>query len=266
MYLIYDTETNKLGADACAVEVGAILLGPGFEVEDVYQTVVQLPPGATIDPRATAVHGYTDAMVKEGAAPAQVFERLYDMSRRAQWAIAFNNKFDIPVLGNLIKGYHPLRGLNHFCLMLGMTPVMKMPGFKRNEYRWPNLQVAHVWATGYSFDKAHSALADVEATARVLQWYVQKVGQLRPNNQQVEIEMRVLSKPYVGSSPVGSSPMDTNGVDVGSSPSDGGPAWDGPRDLDGDLVLGAVGAPVAPAPAPNPVCQVADPAQTLLPL
>jgi len=257
MYLIYDTETNKLGADACAVEVGAILLGPGFEVEDIYQTVVQLPPGATIDPRATAVHGYTDAMVKEGAAPAQVFERLYAMARRAQWAIAFNNKFDVPVLGNLVKGYHPLRGLNHFCLMLGMTPVMKMPGFKRNEYRWPNLQVAHVWATGYSFDKAHSALADVEATARVLQWYVQKVGPLRPNTQQMEVELRVMSKPYVGSSPpntdncLSSSPPS----EVGSSPTSAAVV------RGGDLVL-----EVGPAPAPNPVCQVVDPAQTLLPL
>lgn len=196
MYLIYDTETNKLGADACAVEVGAMLVDGAFNVLDTYETLVQLPPGAVLDPRATAVHGIEQRDLDTfGALPAQVFDRLAALASQAQWCVAYNNQFDLRVLGNLQPARHPFiapprPAPAQFCLMLAMTDICKIKGFKY-KYKWPNLQQAHAHCFGVGFSAGHEALADVAASVRILKWYREHMGELSCNNEPVWAEVRL---------------------------------------------------------------------------
>jgi hypothetical protein len=56
------------------------------------------------------------------------------------------------------------------CAMLKCTDIVKMPPKRRGDiYGWPKLIEAHRFFFKEDFEKEHDALADVRATARVMQ-------------------------------------------------------------------------------------------------
>jgi len=260
MYLIYDTETNKLGADACAVEVGAMLVDGAFNTVEVYETLVQLPPGAVLDPRASAVHGIEQRDLDTfGVLPAQVFDRLAALAAQAQWCVAYNNQFDLRVLGNLQPARHPFiapprPAPAQFCLMLAMTDICKIKGFKY-KYKWPNLQQAHAHCFGVGFSAGHEALTDVAASVRILKWYREHVGELSCNNEPVwaEVRLAVESSPAsaLAAAPpmVAGSPLLAGSVAVAHGALAGSASVAGSRLGSGHLVAGAGPAQAAPSGA-----------------
>ena len=183
MYFIYDTETSGVGPTAHLMQVGAAMLDSALNEVGSYSTMVQLPDGCEIHPKALEAHGLTRARVNAegvnaavalGALRALVLGAHAGAPGPAALAIAFNNKFDIAMLEAMSIRYkvqNPLDGLGHLCMMSKMTDICKLPGKWRGSYKWPNLQEAYMYCYGRPFEGAHDALADVRATAAVWRWY-----------------------------------------------------------------------------------------------
>lgn len=181
MYLIYDTETNGLDAPVHIMQLGAVLLGPDFRELETFDTLVALPDGVEVHPKAQAAHGLTAGAVSTGAPPQTALSRLRALAQNAQWAVAYNNTFDVSVIRDSavrLGVEDPFGPLAHFCMMRAMTPVLQLRGFKPGKFKWPRLMEAHQFALREGFDMAHSAIEDVRATGRVLEWYVKNVGPL----------------------------------------------------------------------------------------
>ena len=181
MYLIYDVETNGLDAPVHIMQLGAVLLDPEFREIGAVDTVVRLPAGVAVHPKAQNAHGLTAKAVENGPAAPKALESLQSLAQKAQWAVAYNNTFDVAVVRDTAvrEGVpDPFGPLAHFCLMRAMTPVIQLPGFRAGKFKWPKLVESHLFCFRTDFDAAHSAIADVQATGRVLRWYVENVGPL----------------------------------------------------------------------------------------
>jgi len=179
MYFIYDTETSGVGPTAHLMQVGAVMLDSALNEVGSYSAMVKLPDECEIHPKAFDAHGLTRERVNaEGVDCPTALCALRALARGpgapAALAIAFNNKFDIAMLGAMSERYktpNPLEGLGHLCMMTKMTDICKLPGKWRGSYKWPKLQEAYMYCYSRPFDGAHDALSDVRATAAVWRWY-----------------------------------------------------------------------------------------------
>ena len=101
-YVTFDFETTDNDADTCGVvEIGAARVVNG-EIVDRFHAMVN--PYKPISPKASAVHGYTDADVERAAPFGEVFARFRAFVGE-DVLIAHNGmKFDVPVLRRLAAG------------------------------------------------------------------------------------------------------------------------------------------------------------------
>lgn len=60
--------------------------------------------------------------------------------------------------------------------MKALTPVMKITNWSGRGYKHPNLTEAHTIAFGTGFDNSHTAMADVQATAKLYYWWKDQMG------------------------------------------------------------------------------------------
>lgn len=183
MHLVLDTETTgKLVKGLPAfharqpwlMELGAVLLDDQFNEVNTFVMLCRLPANVTVEPGAFDAHGLTAAHCNSlGDEPAEVLHKFNGLVARAQYVWAYNMAFDSQILlGAYVRARMPygLQTAKTLCAMELMTPHCKIPAPWGSGYKWPRLQQAHVHATGHEFDGAHSALADVRATGRVLKW------------------------------------------------------------------------------------------------
>lgn len=183
MHLVLDTETTgKLVKGATPfdprqpwlMELGAVLLDADFNEVDNFVMLCKLPANVTVEEGAFQAHGLTAAHCNTlGDEPAEARAKFSTFVARAQYVWAYNMAFDAQILlGACIRARLPyvLQTAKTLCAMELMTPHCKIPAPWGGGYKWPKLQVAHVHATGREFDGAHSALADVRATGRVIAW------------------------------------------------------------------------------------------------
>lgn len=153
-----DVETTSLSPSAArVVEVAALKLRPGDRPQ-LFRTRVN--PGEGIPPAATAVHGITDADVRDQppfGSVARFLAAFLDGSDLAGFNLA---NYDLPVLAHEFARARvpfPLAGR-------AIVDVFRL--FTRMEPR--DLNAAVRFYTGREHRAAHSAAADVLATARVL--------------------------------------------------------------------------------------------------
>jgi len=183
MHLVLDTETTgKLvkglppfhERQPWLMELGAVLLDDQFNEVDTFVMLCRLPASVTVEPGALEAHGLAAAHCNTlGDEPGEVPHKLNRPIARAQYVWAYNMAFDSQILlGAYVRARMPygLQTAKTLCAMELMTPHCKIPAPWGSGYKWPRLQQAHVHATGHEFDGAHSALADVRATGRVLKW------------------------------------------------------------------------------------------------
>jgi DNA polymerase-3 subunit epsilon len=135
--------------------------------------IIRPAPGATIHPRAEAVHGISLERARAvGEDLGDVLRRLYELVTLASadptsTLVAHNLPFDNNML--LIESAHagfdptPLSYLRPFCTMRALTDRMRLPGRFPGKYKWPNLAEAHRFCLGRDFDDSHSAMGDVLA-------------------------------------------------------------------------------------------------------
>ncbi len=182
MHLVLDTETTgKLVKGLPAfherqpwlMELGAVLLDDQFNEVDNLVMLCKIPINVTVEPGAFAAHNLSAAHCNSlGDDPDKVLTLFNQLIARAQYVWAYNMAFDSQILlGAYVRARMPygLQTAKTLCAMELMVPHCKIPA-PWGGYKWAKLQQAHVHATGQEFDGAHSALADVRATGRVLKW------------------------------------------------------------------------------------------------
>jgi DNA polymerase-3 subunit epsilon len=155
---IVDLETTGLDPQKDRiVEIGVLKLVPGGDRE---QRSRRLNPGMPIPPAATAVHGITDADVAGAPRFEEVAGSLLALLDGCDFC-GFNLKrFDLRVLhAEFVRAGRPLS-------MEGRSVIDAMEIFHRHEPR--DLGAAVRFYLGREHADAHSAAADVEATAAIL--------------------------------------------------------------------------------------------------
>lgn len=190
MRMVFDTETTGLPlwrepsnhpGQPHLVQFAAILLeDDGTERAAV--SVMVKPEGWIIPDGTAAIHGITTETATLYGVPENTIVRMFlDMVDRADIVVAaFNESFDWRMMRIAMLRYgmeksaiETIEQCKRVCAMKLADQIMQLPptdkmlaaGFKKSKA--PNLMEAHQHFIGEPFDKAHDALADVRATARV---------------------------------------------------------------------------------------------------
>lgn len=132
------------------------------------------PDGWTIPQDVAAIHGITDAIAQDCGVPIlSALSPFSGLVKRADLIVAHNIAFDLLLCRT---AYHRIGKPNPFsaegdsksvyCTMQHSAPVCKLPG-GRFGYKWPSLAEAHEILNGQGFDKAHTAMAYVQACKRI---------------------------------------------------------------------------------------------------
>ncbi len=164
----FDLETTGVSVDRDRiVEIGLVRVEPDGSRRD-YRTLVN--PEMPIPPQASAVHGITDADVRDAPTLAAVAREVIDLFADADLA-GFNSlSFDAPLLEN------ELRRVGTEFSLSGRRHLDAMRIFHRMEPR--TLVAAYQKYCGKDLTEAHAALADVEATLEVLDAMVDRYDDL----------------------------------------------------------------------------------------
>lgn len=166
--VFFDLETT--GTDRFmdrVVEIGAMRLETSGELSLFEQ---RINPGIRIPRESTAIHGISDADVKDAPRFAQVIPRLDELLSGADLAGYNIRTFDVPVLQ---KEYE--RAGNEFRLE-GRRIIDAQVIFFRKEPR--DLTAALRIFSGREHTGAHSSLADVIAAVEVLAGEIQRYADL----------------------------------------------------------------------------------------
>jgi DNA polymerase III epsilon subunit family exonuclease len=155
---VLDTETTGLdpAQGHGVVEVACVTLDDG-EIAEAWSTLVA--PGRPIPPDAAAVHGITDAMVRDAPRPAEVAGELE--RRCAGRGLVFHHAaFDLPFLVALMRqgGHPPL-----------LNPIVDTLGLARGLFDGGGNSL-QMLAARFALppERAHRALGDALTTARLL--------------------------------------------------------------------------------------------------
>jgi DNA polymerase III epsilon subunit family exonuclease len=154
-YVTFDFETTDNDVETCGVvEVGAARVVNGA-IEDRFHSLVN--PYRAISPRATQVHGYTDADVA-GAPPFhEVFPQLRAFVGDDVLIAHNGQRFDIPVLRRLAKDQPGIETLTFYDTLLLARSLSQGSAAQED--------IAH--RLGIDCGRAHHALDDAVTLAHV---------------------------------------------------------------------------------------------------
>jgi DNA polymerase III subunit epsilon len=183
--LVFDTETtglpnSKLTCDhpdqARIMQIAMLLLDDDKEVGCFYSRLLpdEWPPCHL---KAYEAHGLTEGLCKDtGVQQALAINNLYAFIEACDVIVAHNIKFDqslVDIEGGLLGLNQPIEK-PRYCTMELMTPIMGLTR-ANGAIKWPNLAEALSYCVpGQTIDKAHDALSDVRATAKVWRWLINK--------------------------------------------------------------------------------------------
>lgn len=149
------------------VELGALL----YDDKKLYGKLelIVKPDGFVILKAASDVHGITtERALEEGVPLAEAMDRFSKMINLADTIVAHNISYDYLVyrgecirlgLDNLMKDK------KRVCTKELGADICKIPG-NYGKYKWPRLDELYFKLFGEKFENAHSAIADIQATAR----------------------------------------------------------------------------------------------------
>lgn len=175
-YLVFDTETTgfprkelpaKHPEQARVIQIAALLLDDNFKERACFHTLIK-PDGWTISEGAQKVHGISMEDCEKWGLPIEAAKVCFiSLLELCQFTIAHNRKFDSQMLD--IEGVNISNSLA-FCTMDAMTDICRLPS-ARGGYKWPKLHEAYSYCfPGETIDKAHDALSDCRACARIFKW------------------------------------------------------------------------------------------------
>jgi len=188
-YLFFDTETT--GTDHewdNIVQLAAIMTDDIGNQLHTINCIIK-PDGFTIPKEATTIHGISQAKaMKEGIPITEALQKFLDMALDVNCAVAHNYFFDFSFLmeelirKDMDKQSDLISKLPFHCTMRSTTEFCKLSyNAKHKTYKWPKLKELYYELFKSTFDGAHNALVDVEATIKCFFELKQKHGFYQPN-------------------------------------------------------------------------------------
>jgi DNA polymerase III epsilon subunit-like protein len=182
-YLVFDTETttfpsSKIAANhpdqAHIIQMAAIVLDEEFYEVSSFYALIKPAYWHTISEGAEKAHGISkEKCSKHGVFiedALKIFKTFHDS---ATHVIAHNARFDKQLIDieNEVLTLDRMMWKPTVCTMECTTGICMLPSkYPTSKYKWPKLSEAYEFLFKEKFDKAHDALADVRATARIFKW------------------------------------------------------------------------------------------------
>src|SRR5690606_18833287 len=180
MYLIYDTETTGLPKDFSAPPTDTDnwprMVQIAWQLHDKTgkllenKSYIVYPDGYDIPFNAVQIHGITtEKAQKEGLPLQEVLDKFREALKKTESLGGDNLSFDQGVVGaEFVR-----MGLDYKEIDLPIVDTMELstdfcqlPGGRGGRFKSPKLGELHEVLFGNTFDEAHNAAADVNATAR----------------------------------------------------------------------------------------------------
>ena len=180
MYLIFDTETTGLPqnweAPLTDFDNWPRLVQLAWQVHDINGKLISIhnyivrPDGFDIPYNASKIHGIsTERAKKDGIALLEVLEKFIQEIENVKFLVGHNISFDNNIVGcEFLRKNMPnlLQSMPSIDTKDDATEFCKIPGRRGGSYKWPKLSELHQKLFDSSFNDAHNASADVDATAR----------------------------------------------------------------------------------------------------
>lgn len=181
--LFFDTETTGVPLNYKApvtdlnnwprlVQLGYITYETdGIEVfKSFEQEYVVRPNGFEISEAVSKIHGVTQE--KALTSGEDILEVLYNFRNLIDWSdvvVGHNLNFDLNVVGAeylRLMQTNPFDSKKTFDTMLSSTNIVKLPGTRIGQYKWPKLQELYQFLFHESLAQTHTALDDIQNTAK----------------------------------------------------------------------------------------------------
>ncbi len=180
MFLIFDTETTGLpirdNAPISEVENWPRVIQIAWQLHDQkgelteHHNLLIRPDGFEIPYSASKVHGIsTDMALENGTPVAEALQKFNESLGKCQFLVGHNIQFDINALGAefIRSGIDtPFLDRKTICTMDLTRDHLKLTGGRGGRFKPPKLMELYQYLFQESFQEAHNASADVEATAR----------------------------------------------------------------------------------------------------
>lgn len=177
---VFDTETPGFKQDGI-MQLAAVVIDRDFKVIGKFNSLIKPEFYGEVEEGAFAAHGITKERCEAHGIPlTAALGMLSNFIKTTDVAICHNYAYDSRVVSkclSLLGKDNFLDRKRNFCTMNATTDLCKLPG-KYGKHKWPKLQEAHKFLFGEEFESAHDALADVEATVRILQELKRKYPEL----------------------------------------------------------------------------------------
>lgn len=169
-----DTETTDLIKQNAKLEEQPYIVefaGLVYEGYDLVEKIHFLcKPPVSILTSSSKIHGIDDEKVKDMEPIGSKLAVIIAQMVLADIIVGHNISFDMNMLWfeccrhKLQKDFMQFKEKT-YCTMKETTELLKIPG-NYGKYKWGKLQDLHLHLFGEEFEHAHSALADIEATAK----------------------------------------------------------------------------------------------------
>ena len=181
MYLIFDTETTGLPANwdaplsdsdnwpRCVQIAWQLHASDGHMVS--HDDFIVTPDGFDIPFESEKVHGIsTNLATRDGVPIHQVVESFIEVVDKAEFLVGHNLKFDLNIMGaellRLGKENILTTKLTLDTCTEDTAAMCQLPGGRGGKFKLPTLNELYTFLFNDTFDEAHNATADVEATTR----------------------------------------------------------------------------------------------------
>ena len=214
MYLIFDTETTGLpkrwDAPLSDSENWPRCIQIAWQIHDAKGEVVAhedyliQPDGFTIPFDSEQVHGISTALAEEQGIPLEeVLEKFHTALNQVDYVVGHNVSFDRNIMGAEYLRSGLTDALAGKAIVDTCTEetasLCQLPGGRGGKFKLPTLSELYHFLFQKSFEEAHNATADVEATSRAFLELLRQ-DQLHPDafdNQQAQTaDLRKRSRPF----------------------------------------------------------------------
>ncbi|MFN3952305.1 MAG: DNA polymerase III subunit alpha [Thermaurantimonas sp.] len=182
MFLIFDTETTGLpkryDAPITQLDNWPRVVQIAWQLHDSWGNLIEhegliiYPDDWEVPYDAEKVHGISTALARKvGSKAPEVFEKFLKTLAKSELIAGHNLQFDINVIASELYrhgfDYQKLLQKSKLDTCDEATAMLtRLPGGKGGKFKFPTLTELYQYLFGESFEEAHNATADVEATAR----------------------------------------------------------------------------------------------------
>ena len=181
MYLIFDTETTGLpkrwDAPLTDSDNWPRCIQIAWQIHDASGNCIEhcdyliKPDGFTIPYESEQVHGVSTALAEsEGEQLAVVLDHFAKARSKSQFIVGHNINFDRNIMGAEFLRIHQNDPLENSVFIDTCTEetasLCQLPGGRGGKFKLPTLSELYHFLFQSSFEEAHNATADVEATSR----------------------------------------------------------------------------------------------------